>query len=108
MGLRAVSADGVTGRLVARAAPSAPQLEGRRRGGKSTRGGVIERRSVPAPGLRSDEADQLERSLAALPGVLAARADADRAEIVLEVDPAVVSDEEIAAAMGNAGLDASA
>jgi copper chaperone CopZ len=50
----------------------------------------------------------LERSLAALPGVLAARADADRAEIVLEVDPGVVSDEEIAAAMGNAGLDTSA
>jgi copper chaperone CopZ len=75
---------------------------------KSTRGGIIERRSVPAPGLRSDDADQLERSLAALPGVLTAHADADRAEVIVEVDPEVVSDEEIAAAMGNAGLDASA
>ena len=57
------------------------------------------------PALEPEAGDALERALTALPGVHQARVDGDGRSVRLRVDPAVVSDEELVAAIGNVGYD---
>jgi copper chaperone CopZ len=71
-------------------------------------GADVENRTMHVRASGPGARDALERALQALPGVEGARMDGDGYRIHLRVDPAVVSDEELVAAIGNVGYDVDA
>jgi carbon monoxide dehydrogenase subunit G len=68
-------------------------------------GADVENRTMRVRAPDPGAGDALERALQALPGVEEARMDGDGYRIHLRVDPGLVSDEELLAAIGNVGYD---
>jgi copper chaperone CopZ len=71
-------------------------------------GADVENRTIRVRATDPGGADALERALRALPGVEEARMDGEGHGVRLRVDPTVVSDEELVAAIGNVGYDVDA
>ena len=68
----------------------------------------MDNRTMRVPALDAGGGDALERALTALPGVHEVRVDGDGHTVHLRVDPGLVSDEELVAAIGNVGYDVDA